>query len=74
MDGACSAYGGEERRIQGFGREGDHLGDLGVDGKVILRCIFRNWDGGGGLDWIELAQNTDWWWTLVNAVVNLRVP
>jgi hypothetical protein len=21
MDGACSAYGGEERRIQGFGRE-----------------------------------------------------
>jgi hypothetical protein len=45
MDGACSAYGGEEKLIQGFGglnlRERDHLGGRGVDGRIILRWIFR---------------------------------
>jgi hypothetical protein len=50
VGGACSAYGGEERRIQGFGgenlRERDHLGDPGVDGRIILRRIFRRWDVG----------------------------
>jgi len=25
-------------------RERDHLGDPGVDGGIILRWIFRNWD------------------------------
>jgi hypothetical protein len=30
-------------------RERDHLGDPGVDGKRILRWIFRKWDY--GLDW-----------------------
>jgi len=42
--------------MQGFGggvqRERDHLEDPGVDGRKILRWIFRKRNGGGyGLDW-----------------------
>jgi hypothetical protein len=29
--------------------------------------------GWGGVDWIALAQDTDKWRALVNAVMNLRV-
>ena len=54
-------------------RERDHLGDQGVDGRIILRWIFRKWDV-GGVDWIKLAQGTDRWQALVNAIMNLRVP
>jgi hypothetical protein len=53
-------------------REGDHLGGPGVDGRIILIWIFKKWDG--VMDWIELAQDRDRWQTLVNAVMNLRVP
>jgi len=51
-------------------RERDHLGDPGVDWKIILRWIFRKWD----VDWIELAQDWDGWRPLVNAIINLAVP
>jgi hypothetical protein len=53
-------------------RQGDYLGDPGVDWRIILKWILKKCDG--SMDWIELAQYTDRWRTLVNAVMNLRVP
>jgi hypothetical protein len=53
-------------------RERDHWGDSGGDGRIILRRLFRKWDG--GMEWIEVAQVRDRWWAAVNAVMNIRVP
>jgi hypothetical protein len=33
------------RILVGRHGEGDHLGDPGVDGRIILRWIFGKWDG-----------------------------
>jgi len=52
--------------------ERDHFEDQGVDGRIILRWIFRRWEG--GMVWIDLAQEKDRWRALVNAVMELRVP
>ena len=38
---------------QGKLREMDDLENPGVDARIILRWIFRKWDG--GMDWIDLA-------------------
>jgi hypothetical protein len=48
------------------------LEDPGLHGRIILRWIFRKWDG--GMDWIDLAQNWDRWRALIKAVMNFRVP
>ena len=61
MGGACSAYGGGERHTQGFLsgnlKKRDHLGDAGVDGRIILKWIFRKWNGGvwTGFIWLRLG-------------------
>jgi len=52
-------------------REREHLEDPGVDGRIILRRIFRK--GWVGMDWIDVAQDRERRWALVNAVMNLRV-
>ena len=54
-------------------RETDHWRDPDVDGRIILRWIFRKWDV-GGMDWIGLAQDRDRWQALANEIMNLRVP
>jgi hypothetical protein len=54
-------------------RERDHLEDLGVDGRIIIKVDLQE-VGWGGRGWIDLAQDMDRWRTLVNAVMNLRVP
>jgi hypothetical protein len=53
-------------------REGDHLEDPGVDERIILKWIFKKWDG--GMDWIDMAQDRDRWRAVVSVVMNLRVP
>jgi len=37
-------------------REKDHLEDIGVDRKVILKWIFKTWGGGAwiGLIWLRI--------------------
>jgi hypothetical protein len=60
------------RVLLGNLREAEHLGDIGVDGRIILRWIFRERDV-GGMIWIELAKDKDRWRALVNAVMNFRV-
>jgi hypothetical protein len=50
MCGTFNAYEGRVEVCTGFWwgtlRERDHLVDPGVNGKIILICIFRKWDVG----------------------------
>jgi hypothetical protein len=56
----------------GFWWESQKERDLDVGGSIILRRILeRGWDS---MDWIDVAQDKDQWRTLVNTVMNLRVP
>jgi hypothetical protein len=50
-----------------------YLENLGVDGVIILKLIFKKRIG-EGMDWINLGQNRDRWWALLNAVINHCLP
>jgi hypothetical protein len=78
MGGACSVYGGGEGRGVYRVLVGNPEGNIPL-GRPRLR-----WEdnikadlqevGCGGMDWIELAEDRDRWWALVNVVMKLRVP
>jgi len=41
-------------------QETDHVEDLGIDGRVVLKWVLRNtWEA---VDWINLAHDRDQWW------------
>jgi hypothetical protein len=48
---------GAYRVLVGKPVEGDHWGDPGVDGRIILRRIFGKWVGGvwTGLGWLRIG-------------------
>jgi hypothetical protein len=48
------------------------LEDPDIDGRIILRWIFRKWDV--GKDWFKLAENGDSWRAHVTVVMNLQIP
>jgi hypothetical protein len=50
-------------------REGDHLEDPGVDG--ILKWTFKKWDA--GMDWIDMAQDSNRWRALVTIKIELQI-
>jgi hypothetical protein len=82
MGGPCNKYGGEDRIkvYTGFWwgdlREGNHLDGPAVFGCMILKIDLqeKEWRGGGGLDWIDVAQDRKSWQAFVSAVIDLRVP
>ena len=77
MGGAYSTYIWREEVCTGFWwgnvREIDYLEDPGLDERIILRWIFKKWNGCGGTEWNELTSNRDRWRANVNVVMNLRV-
>ena len=56
---------GREEMCTGFWlenlRERDHLGERGVDGRIILRWIFRKWDVGvwSGSIWLRIGTGVE---------------
>jgi hypothetical protein len=50
----------------------DHLKDQGVDGRIGSKWTLVRL-AGGGVEWIQLAQDRDRWRAFVNAVMNPRV-
>jgi len=73
--GACSTYGGEERRIQGLGGKPEGKRPLGrsrrrLEDNIKMELQEVRW----GMEWIDLGQGRDRWRALVNAVMKLRVP
>jgi hypothetical protein len=77
MDRSCRVYGGEMRNVYniliGKPEEKRPLGRSRHRWEDNIRMDLREirWEG---VDWIHLAQDRDWWWALVNMVMNLKVP
>jgi hypothetical protein len=63
---------GEYRVFVGKHEKKDHLEDLGVEKRTILKWILKMLDG--GMNWIDQAQDTERWRALVNRVMDFGVP
>ena len=76
MGGACSTYGGKERRIRVLVGKPEGNRPCGRSRHRWEDNIVMNLQemGCGSMDWINLPQDRDKWWALVNAVMNLLVP
>jgi hypothetical protein len=48
------------------------LGDVGEDGRIILKLIFKKCDE--GLIGIDVARYRDRWLAVANALMNFRGP
>jgi hypothetical protein len=67
MGGACGTYRSAEVNTEFWWvdlMERHHLEDIGIDGRIILKCNFRKWDREAwtGLLWLRIRT------------VNLRIP
>jgi len=77
MDGPCDMYGGERRGV-------NMALVWNPEGKRPLGRLRHRWEdnikmdlqevGRGGMSWIDLAQDSDGWQALINAVKNLWIP
>jgi hypothetical protein len=61
------------RVLEGKPEGKDHLEDQGVDGRMGSKWTLGRLVGAGGVKWIHLAQDRDFWRAVVNAVMSLRV-
>jgi hypothetical protein len=59
VGGACGTYGrGNCTRFWWESlKERDHLEDQGIDGRMGSEWILRRLAGGGGVEWIQFAQD-----------------
>ena len=60
------------RILVGNKKKRENLEDLSLNIRIILKLIFRKWNGAGPN--IDVGQNRDWWRCLLNEVTNHRVP
>ena len=46
------------RGLVGKSEGKNHFEDTGVDGRIMIRWIFRKWDGGAwtGMNWIRIGK------------------
>jgi hypothetical protein len=61
---------GGYRSLVGKPEGQNNVEDLGVDVRIILKRIFKK-SVGSGVDSIDLVQDGDQWWDVLNTVMNI---